>query len=31
VVGSNFTLVNPDGSTHGPDLVARSEAMRVLP
>lgn len=31
VVGTNFTLVNPDGSTHGPDLVARSEAMRVLP
>jgi hypothetical protein len=31
VVGSNFTLVNPDGSTHGADLVARSEAMRVLP
>jgi hypothetical protein len=31
VVGTNFTLVNPDGSTHGADLVARSEAMRVLP
>lgn len=31
VVGTNFTLVNPDGSTHGADLVGRSEAMRVLP
>lgn len=31
VVGTNFTLVNPDGSAHGPDLVGRSEAMRVLP
>jgi hypothetical protein len=31
VVASNFTLVNPDGSTHGTDLIARSEAMRVLP
>lgn len=31
VVATNFTLVNPDGSTHGADLVARSEAMRVLP
>ncbi|PRP93308.1 molybdenum cofactor biosynthesis protein A [Enhygromyxa salina] len=31
VVGTNFTLVNPDGETHGPDLVGRSEAMRVLP
>ncbi|WP_052546925.1 radical SAM protein [Enhygromyxa salina] len=31
VVGTNFTLVNPDGRTHGPDLVGRSEAMRVLP
>lgn len=30
VVGENFTLVNPDGTTHGTDLVARSEAMRVL-
>ena len=31
VVGTNFTLVNPDGSVHGTDLVGRSEAMRVLP
>ena len=31
VVGQNFTLVNPDGSTQGTDLVQRSEAMRVLP
>jgi hypothetical protein len=31
VVGTNFTLVNPDGTTHGADLVGRSEAMRVLP
>lgn len=30
-VSANFTLVNPDGSAHGPDLIARSEAMRVLP
>jgi hypothetical protein len=27
----NFTLVNPDGSRHGSDLIARSEGMRVLP
>jgi hypothetical protein len=26
-----FTLVNPDGSAHGPDLLARSEGMRLLP
>jgi hypothetical protein len=31
LVGSNFTLVTPDGRTHGPDLIARSEAMRVMP
>ncbi len=31
VVASNFTLVDPSGTTHGPDLIARSEAMRVLP
>jgi hypothetical protein len=31
VVGRNFTLINPDGSAHGPDLIGRSEAMRVLP
>jgi hypothetical protein len=30
-VWDRFTLVNPDGTTHGPDLVRRSEAMRVLP
>ncbi|HLT37247.1 MAG TPA: hypothetical protein VK034_13230, partial [Enhygromyxa sp.] len=30
VVGTNFTLVNPDGTTHGADLIGRSEAMRVL-
>jgi organic radical activating enzyme len=30
VVASNFTLVDPGGGTHGPDLIARSEAMRVL-
>lgn len=29
-VWHNFTLVNPDGQQFGPDLVARSEAMRVL-
>jgi hypothetical protein len=29
-VSSNFTLVNPDGRLYGPDLVKRSEAMRVL-
>ena len=31
IVGRNFTLINPDGSRFGPDLVARSEAMRILP
>ncbi len=31
VVGTDFTLVNPDGALQGIDLVARSEAMRVLP
>jgi hypothetical protein len=30
-VATNFTLVNPDGSTFGPDLIARSEGMRLLP
>ena len=30
-VWDHFTLVNPDGSDHGTDLVARSEAMRGLP
>ena len=31
VVADNFTLVDPSGATHGPDLIGRSEAMRVLP
>ena len=31
LVGTNFTLLNPDGSRHGSDLIGRSEAMRVLP
>lgn len=30
-VSDNFTLVNPDGSKYGPDLIERSEAMRRLP
>jgi MoaA/NifB/PqqE/SkfB family radical SAM enzyme len=30
-VWDRFVLVNPDGNTYGSDLVARSEAMRVLP
>ncbi|MFN7143403.1 MAG: radical SAM protein, partial [Myxococcota bacterium] len=30
-VADRFTLVNPDGSAHGTDLVGRSEAMRALP
>jgi MoaA/NifB/PqqE/SkfB family radical SAM enzyme len=30
-VSDRFTLVNPDGRIFGPDLVRRSEAMRVLP
>ena len=25
-----FSLVNPDGTIYGPDLIARSEGMRVL-
>ena len=29
-VYDRFTLVNPDGRAFGPDLPARSEAMRVL-
>ncbi|MCK6573940.1 radical SAM protein [Myxococcota bacterium] len=29
-VTDRFTLVNPDGTTHGADLVGRSEAMRRL-
>jgi MoaA/NifB/PqqE/SkfB family radical SAM enzyme len=31
LVGQNFRFVNPDGRVLGPELVARSEAMRVLP
>jgi MoaA/NifB/PqqE/SkfB family radical SAM enzyme len=30
LVGRDFRFVNPDGRVMGPDLVARSEAMRVL-
>jgi MoaA/NifB/PqqE/SkfB family radical SAM enzyme len=30
LVGRDFRFVNPDGRVLGPDLVARSEAMRVL-
>jgi MoaA/NifB/PqqE/SkfB family radical SAM enzyme len=26
-----FSLINPDGTVFGPDLIGRSEAMRVLP
>jgi MoaA/NifB/PqqE/SkfB family radical SAM enzyme len=29
-VWHDFTLVNPDGQTFGPDLIARSEAMREM-
>jgi MoaA/NifB/PqqE/SkfB family radical SAM enzyme len=31
LAGTDFTLVNPDGSVHGTDLLARSEAMGRLP
>jgi MoaA/NifB/PqqE/SkfB family radical SAM enzyme len=31
LVGRDFHFVNPDGRVMGPDLVARSAAMRVLP
>jgi MoaA/NifB/PqqE/SkfB family radical SAM enzyme len=31
VVGTRFTLINPDGQAFGPELVARSEAMGRLP
>jgi MoaA/NifB/PqqE/SkfB family radical SAM enzyme len=31
LVGHDFRFVNPDGRVMGPDLVARSAAMRVLP
>ena len=30
-VWHEFTLLNPDGQMFGPDLIARSEAMRRLP
>jgi MoaA/NifB/PqqE/SkfB family radical SAM enzyme len=30
-VWDRFTLVNPDGTAYGPDLIARSEGMRRLP
>ena len=30
IVGDNFSMINPDGALFGPDLVARSEAMREL-
>ena len=30
-VSDRFSLVNPDGQIYGPDLLARSEGMRVLP
>jgi hypothetical protein len=30
VVGVNWCAINPDGTSHGIDLVARSEAMRRL-
>jgi hypothetical protein len=31
LVGSDFRFVNPDGRVMGPELLARSAAMRVLP
>ena len=31
LVGTNFTMINPDGRIIGQDLLARSEAMRILP
>jgi hypothetical protein len=30
-VSDRFTLVNPDGTAHGQDFVARSRAMGALP
>ena len=30
-VSDRFSLINPDGQVYGPDLLARSEGMRVLP
>lgn len=31
LVGTDFTLANPDGRTYGTDLLARSAAMEALP
>ena len=31
VVADRFAMINPDGERFGPELVRRSEAMRVLP
>ena len=30
LAGENFRMVNPDGSVHGTDLIARSRAMEAL-
>ena len=30
-VSDRFSMINPDGAVFGPDLIARSEAMRGLP
>ncbi|MFC1743614.1 radical SAM protein [Candidatus Riflebacteria bacterium] len=30
LVGSNFRIINPDGRIFGPELIARSEAMREM-
>jgi hypothetical protein len=30
-VSDRFTLINPDGQSFAPDLIRRSEAMRILP
>lgn len=30
LVANNFSCINPDGKLFGPDLVARSEAMKRL-
>jgi MoaA/NifB/PqqE/SkfB family radical SAM enzyme len=30
IVGRDFRMVNPDGRVFGPELIARSEAMRIL-
>lgn len=31
LAGHNFSMINPDGKNMGTDLIARSEAMRLLP